>query len=505
MGTQHRLIFLLFAAVALGAGSGCKELLNKNQSDPNGLGINELGGKDVFAQALNSTVTNKSGINISTATDNYDYATQWMGYLARTTSFAPSGAQEQMETFGLNNSFSDGNWASLYHNIYDYNFVIGNSAAHSILPGAARVMRTMLFQDLVDQFGNIPYSKAAQPTVTITPTYDSAAVIYKDLVVQMDSAIAAIQASQSTTDDGSDILFKGSKPLWLAFANTIKLRILLRQVPNGDQTYVASEIATMVQQGNGFLGAGQDALVQPGYSDATSQTQNPFWSAYGFLPGTTTSTQNNNFFVANTFMLNFLTSTADPRIGFFYAKNGNGGYGGNPFGSGLNPAAQLSAIGPGILQSPGMPALLFSAAQSFFMQAEAVQRGLMTGSYQTLFKEGVEESFRYLGVPNAAAAADAFIAGSSSPYVNIGTSANPLQTILYQKWVCECELDGLEAYCDYRRTGYPVISPVSAAAPNSPMPKRLLYPQTEYTQNTANVTAEAQQSTDLYTKIFWAQ
>ncbi|HXB96062.1 MAG TPA: SusD/RagB family nutrient-binding outer membrane lipoprotein [Puia sp.] len=504
MGTQHRLYLILFAFTVLGLG-GCKKLLNKNQEDPNGLGINSLGGKDVFAQALNSTVTNKIGANISSATNNYDFATQWMGYWARTTSFAPSGSQEQMETFGLTNSFSDGNWQSLYHNIYDYNFVMANSSPNSILPGASRVMRTMVFEDLVDQFGNIPYSQAAQPNSTITPKYDSAATIYKDLVVQMDSAIAAIQASQSTTDDASDILFKGSKSLWLAFANTIKLRILLRQVPNGDQSYVQTEINTIVQQGSGFLGAGQDALIQPGYTDATSQTQNPFWSDYGSLPGTTTSTQNNNFFIANSFMVNFLTSTADPRLGFFYGKNGQGGYGGNFFGSSLSSSKVLSPIGAGILQSASMPAWLFSASQSFFMQAEAVQRGLMSGSYQTLFKQGVEESFRYLGVPNAQAAADQFISTSASDFVNITTSTNPLQTILYQKWVAECELDGFEAYCDYRRTGLPVISQVSAAAPGQPMPKRILYPQSEYTQNTINVTAENQTSSDLYTKIFWAQ
>ena len=39
---------------------------------------------------------------------------------------------------------------------------------------------------------------------------------------------------------------------------------------------------------------------------------------------------------------------------------------------------------------------------------------------------------------------------------------DPLQTILYQKWVAECELDGFEAYSDYRRTGFPVIAQVSA-------------------------------------------
>jgi hypothetical protein len=203
-------------------------------------------------------------------------------------------------------------------------------------------------------------------------------------------------------------------------------------------------------------------------------------------------------------MLDFLMMTNDPRIAYFYSKNSLGSYGGNAFGSGLTPSTQLSPIGPGILKSASMPALLFSASQSYFMQAEAVERGLMPGDYHTLFMHGVEESFRYLGVPNSQAAADIFIASSSSPLVNLAVSTNPLETIMYQKWVAECELDGFEAYCDYRRTGYPVIPTPSVAVPGQPLPKRLLYPESEYTQNTANVMAQHQTAADLYTKIFWA-
>jgi len=502
MGIQKKLFQIMVFCFAIAIVS-CKKQLDTNLTDPNGLGINSLTGKDVFAQALDASLINKTSFNIITATDNYDFANQWMGYWARTTSFAPSGVQEQMETFGLNNSSSDGAWESLYHNIYDYNFVIDHSQANSILPGAARIMRAMVFQDLVDQFGNIPYFQACQPTVTILPKYDSANVIYKDLVVQIDSAIAAVQASQSTTDDASDIMFKGDKNLWTQFGNTIKLRVLLRQVPNGDQSYVSTAISTITQQGGGFLGAGQDAAMNPGFSDQTSQTQNPFWADYGFLPNGGGPNQNFNFFIANNLMLNFLDSTADPRLAFFYTKNSNGTYGGNNFGSSLTSVPDLSSIGTGILQTPSMPGLLFSASQSFFMQAEAVQRGLLSGDYQSLFKQGVEESFRYLGVPNPTTAADNFISTSTNGLVNISISANPLQTILYQKWVAECELDGYEAYSDYRRTGFPFIAIPSYAVPGQPIPKRLLYPESEYTQNPANVNAQNQQPSDINTKIFW--
>jgi len=89
--------------------------------------------------------------------------------------------------------------------------------------------------------------------------------------------------------------------------------------------------------------------------------------------------------------------------------------------------------------------------------------------------------------------------------VNIAVSTNPLQTILYQKWIAECGLDGLEAWSDYRRTGYPFIDVPSYAAPGLATPKRILYPESEYTQNAANVNAQNQVPSSIYTPLFWGR
>jgi hypothetical protein len=507
--------FVIFCVVVITV--SCKKQLDTNLSDPNGVGIIAISGKDVFSQALVATVSNKIGVSTA-GSDNTDYCQNWMGYWARNTDWASSGAQAQVENFQIPTSAANGPWQSLYHNIYDYNYVIGNSSANSILPGASRIMRAMVFQDLVDQFGNIPYFQAGNPAIT-TPKYDSATTIYADLINQIDTAITLINASQATPDDVSDVMFKGSKTLWVQFANTIKLRILLRQVPNtANQAYVATQIGNIIQQGGGFLGPGQDVLINPGFADATTK-QSPFWAQYGFQPGGSpgppqvgTYYENYNFFCANVNMLNFLNTTADPRLGYFYGLNAStpAGYGANVLGSSNTPVSETSPIGPGILQKATMPALLFSASQSLFMQAEAAQRGLITGSYTALFQQAVEESFRYLGVPSYASVADNFIANSASGFVNIGTSSNPLQTILYQKWVAECELDPLESYSDYRRTGYPVFTLISTSVPaGTPMPVRLLYPQSEYTQNGANLQANlgaaTQPASDIYRNIFWGQ
>ncbi len=181
---------------------------------------------------------------------------------------------------------------------------------------------------------------------------------------------------------------------------------------------------------------------------------------------------------------------------------------GNVLGLSNNSVSNTSPIGPGILQSASMPAWLITASQSLFMQAEAAQRGMIPGNANTLYQEAQEESFRYLKVPNDKIAADQFITGSSNPLVNISSSPNPLMTIMYQKWVADCELDPLEAYSDYRRTGYPVLNFISSSVPpGTPMPVRLLYPQSEYTQNAANLQANlgtsVQPPSAIYQKIFW--
>lgn len=496
MSSKNKQLSVL-ALVLLIAFASCSKKLDSNLHDPNGTPSNELKGADYFAGALVELIYSKQGINLYNATDNYDYAQQWMGYFARNNGWAASGGQQTMEDFQLTNNFGNGVWGSLYHNIYDLNFVIDNSSKNSILPGAARVVRTMLFQDLVDQYGNIPYSQAEQPLVTLTPGYDSAAAIYKDLVVQIDTAVTQISASQSTADDASDVLFKGNKDLWLQLANTIKLRILMRQVPNGDMTYVKTEIATIQSQGSGFLSV--DALVQPNFANLPTKG-NPFWQAYG--PGS----QNYNSFCANVLMINFLDSINDPRVHYFYKPLGNGAIGGEQFGNNIYAQnGTTSPFGPGVLQGPTQPGVLMLAATSLFMQAEAVQRGLLTGSAATLFKQGVEASFGYLGFPNAVDSADAYLSGSTNGMVNFASSTNPLQTILYQKWIAECCIDGLEAYNDYRRTGYPFIAVPSYGAVGAPMPQRLLYPETEYTQNPVNVNAQNQGSDAINTPLFWAQ
>lgn len=501
--------YLALGCLILSAGA-CTKKLDSNTQNPNAITTNNITGKDVFTSAIQNTVYNSNSTNVTNppplvpTTNGISTLTQqWMGAWARTTSYSASGTQYQIETFALTNNFGDNFWAPMYHNMGDYNFVISKSVDGSILPGACAVMKAVVFQNLVDIFGDIPYSQALIPTIT-KPAYDKATAIYADLPLKLDSAMAQINGSKSTSDDAGDIMFKGDKAKWLAFANTIKLRILLRQIPN------AATAASLQAEMNktisyGFLGAGQDATVNPGYKDAANQ-QNPFWAVFGFQVGSTNPYQSNTFYIANQTMIDYMKSTNDPRLSYLYTLAPNGSYSGNYLGDAGRPIGQISSIGTGILQSPSMPGVVLTASNALFLQAEAAQRGLISGDYNALFGQAVAEHFRYLGVPNAATAAAAYINGATDPRIKPGAGgADPIEAIIYQKWVANAQIDGLEMWCDYRKTGYPDRTKPSTnpAASGKLIPKRLLYPQTETSQNPGNYAAQNQQSSDIYTKIFW--
>jgi hypothetical protein len=87
--------------------------------------------------------------------------------------------------------------------------------------------------------------------------------------------------------------------------------------------------------------------------------------------------------------------------------------------------------------------------------------------------------------------------------VDFNASTNKLNAIAYQKWLCLANFNGLEAWSEYRKNGYPAtpqsINYVGAATSR---PLRLFYPGSELGSNGDNV--KAQGTIDpLTTRIFW--
>ncbi len=483
-------LIIFFSVVVLVTEMGCKkDYLNIN-TNPNS--ASNTTPELVLPAALARTAARQ--IN------NYTFISGWMGYWSISGSYAISN--NDFTTYQQTTQFGNGLWFIIYDNLEDYNYVEqqGRIQGQGFYEGAAKIMKAYEYQQLVDMFGDVPYTDALQGTGVILPTYTNAQSIYDSLMLNLDAAVTLMENSPVVTRTG-DIFFTGDNTKWVQLANTLKLRILLRQSQIGRDSYIQTELAKITADGNGFLAA--DASANPGYQNADGK-QNPFWDFNYNASGTYT----NDFWRANRYALDFYSNNNDPRLGLIYKpiSGSTTVYQGNYIGQSVGAivGSATSVFGPGVLKSFSQTAVVVSAAESYFLQAEAVQRGWLTGDAKALYQKGVTASFTYLGVPSATTAATAYYTQAGKQDVNWDEAADKLALIISQKWAAMNTVTPFEAWADYRRLGLPAEIPLSQSpyVDVAAIPVRIIYPEIEYTTNAVNVPAQADGAHHT-SKLFW--
>ena len=406
--------------------------------------------------------------------------------------------------------------STFYARVFDYAYdtvlaqfnelVTLEGAENGYYQAIGMIMESLHFQILVDTYGDIPYTEALARGGNATPAYDDGLAVYEGIMVDLSDAIDLISATaadgtisavQPGNDDG---VFGGDMDMWKRFANTIKLRILVRQSDmSGRDGYIQAEFDKIAAEGSGFMNT--DVTVNIGYGQITDQ-QNRFWNDLG-QDVSGTNRLSNDATCATPYALDRLTDTNDPRINYLFELPDTGhlgvvqglqDYGGTEF---FTPAL-VSNIGPGLLKSPSQDGIIYSAAESYFNRAEAVLKGFISSDAKTMYEAGIQASFNYLGAGNASA-----YYSQVTPTVGWDNSSNKLEAIMVQKWLGLMGVNALQTWFDYSRTGYPSDLPVSLTATTADRPVRLLYPSSEITSNGDNVPSQtnAQAFTD---KIFWA-
>ncbi|HET6253059.1 MAG TPA: SusD/RagB family nutrient-binding outer membrane lipoprotein [Puia sp.] len=513
--------FLIPVSFGLLLGAGCKKgTFDINSPNPNV--PSNVPAKFVLSAALaGSAVINFGG-------GYTDILNTYMGYLSISGGYIPNSA---WETYNVTSDFGANNWDGGYPLLENYNFIdktAGADPTQANFQAIAKIMKAYHFSRLVDIYNDIPYSDALNGSSgTLFPKYDKAADVYTSCLHQLDTAITIINNNpNAVSPGGQDIMFGGDMGQWIQFANTVKLRMLLNltQMSGGPST-ITAELQGLTP--SDFLGAGQDAIIQPGYTNATSTQQNPLWGDFGWSPSGSAN-GNENYLVACSYIVNFWTNTKDTyRPPLIFAPNTSQGIvRGRDFGSnngsetsptyislvGYNSNPSAGNYTSGLNVSPTSGLVFFPAFESLFLQAEAAQRGYISGDPVALYQSAVTENFRLLNVPNYAAAAAAYYSQTTGSgltqaevnEVNISASTDPITTIISQKWASLIIYDPLESWCDWRRLGIPATLPVSVfpGTTATHIPYRLLYPTSEYKYNTANVNAEGTIN-PLTSKIFW--
>ena len=354
----------------------------------------------------------------------------------------------------------------------------------------ATTVQAYVYQVLVDLYDKVPFTEALKGDQNIlTPKFDDGDKIYDSLIVRLNDALSKNLSAPTVQSPGKDdVIFNGDLDNWVKFANTLKLKIYLRQ----------SEARPDVAE------AGIESLfVSPNFltSSATfsafkdeEDNRNPVYE-------TGVSRLGGNISVSRT-LHTFLLDTDDPRRDSIMAYPKNTPTVHNTLVQGDYLAATPVNIDG--LSKPKLYPLdsvyFISAAESYFLQAEAVARYGVSGDAEELYQAGISESFKKLGV----ATDPAIIYGEGAPYEfpEDGTFSDKLEAIITQKWISFANTQGLEAFFEHNRTGYPdIFTPAVNNVTNDKLPKRLFFPQSERSRNPANL-PEIKPITE---PVWWAQ
>ncbi|HUH32775.1 MAG TPA: SusD/RagB family nutrient-binding outer membrane lipoprotein [Daejeonella sp.] len=406
-------------------------------------------------------------------------------------------------------------YAEQVKNIADMLKLTENKPELKNLHQIGRIMRALIMERITDIYGDVPYFEAGTGfyTKNFFPKYDKQQDIYTDILKELEEATTALDPAGDKPT--GDLFYRGDIEKWRRFGNTLLLRAAMRLTkvdPATAQAYVAKVV------GKTMLSNDDNAIVKH-ESEGGRETINRVSQVI------TQSYERPVAKLSRTYV-DFLKNNNDPRLGVI-AELDNGdkipadqkgmpnGYdqGGSvtdishaPNYTGLENYSRPSSW---LVKLDG-PTFVLTYAESELLLADAAQRWGIAGSALTHYNNGVSAGITYFGQydPAAAAivtqaAANAYLA--SHPY----NPANGLEMINNQFWIVTL-FNGYEAWSNWRRSGYPALTPVNypGNVTNATIPRRLPYPLSEANNNGANyqAAADAVPGGDKLTgRVWWDQ
>lgn len=382
-----------------------------------------------------------------------------------------------------------------------------NAASFPFHTAIAKILLANSMQYIVDFYGDAPYSQAFMQQQNISPKYDKGEDIYKDLVIKLNEAIATIDTAIPTANNGvnasEDVIFAGNMTGWKKFANTIKLRILLRQSKVTDPNIVQFRNAQLAQlQGQPLVDA--DVVINPGYNNSVAAQQNPLYRGYGRVVYDNSAINTNGYgyyglsdHLAKLLNGNSSKPTAgvlDPRgTKEFRAVAANP----NPLNGLVQGAPRDPNMGASNYSNLGwkyfgndstnsnMDGYMMMKSESEFLQAEAA---VLYPQYftdaQGHYTQGVTASFVFFGLTGTQVTT--YLNALNSKTVGWAGAGDKIAAIQYQRLIALTHVRPVETYINYIKTGYPE-TPLALTAVHPNKPYRLIYPTTEYTGNSGNV------------------
>ena len=374
----------------------------------------------------------------------------------------------------------------------------------------AQVLKVIAWTRATDTFGPIVYTQAGD--ADIEPKPDSQEVVYKSMLGDLENAAKILNATPNKVMEKFDLVYNGDATKWTKLANSLMLRLAVRThfvAPELAREYIAKALDPA---NGGVIEAVADEAVLKSSSKIT--LLNPMLASIDYgetrMGGTIWS---------------YLDGYNDPRIGKYFKKGTFRGMEG--YYSILNTndmpkrdsesgdTSPFFASQPNVEASTGIYWL--RASEVAFLKAEAALYGFYEGSPKEYYEKGVKLSFEENGLSGA----DEYLTRTVKPtdisamtnnwYVNYiynsrisnnnvcpswdymstekDEQEEQLQKIITQKYLAMYP-NAIEAWTEYRRTGYPYIhrpvdrsAPARIEGPGLLAPERFKFASTEYSTN----------------------
>ena len=463
---KSKLYIFTIVALFFGCTNGFDEL-QKNPNLPESINPGLLL-PSVIYNATNTHVTNGRTIGH-----------ELMQYSALNNSFT----QVQRFIFTLGNSNSV--WNGFYGTLNDI-YTIQDMAVELEDPNyeaVSLILKSWIFSVLTDVFGDIPYSEAGKGIsgANFSPVYDPQRSIYEGIFADLERANELLD-NNGTLSYGGDILFDGDILKWRKFSNSLRLRLLMRVSNRGDYD-ATSDIREIFNHPNDF------PLFESNGEHATYKYSGVLPDVF---PHSTEREFDFNGYVASEFIINTLKDLNDPRLSIYFeptklsVEAGAPEFVGLPSGIPAGDAFEFNGGRDGqslinnslFLNNSTQEGIILTYSEVQFLLAEAALRGIIDEDPKAFYDAGVTASMEF------------WEAEMDPAYLTAGpgTWDGEEETLFTQKYL-SLYWCGMEAWFDYRRTGYPGIVPGPANVNDDLMPVRLLYPTIEQSLNGTNYSA----------------
>jgi len=394
-----------------------------------------------------------------------------VGTTAMWVQYARGSARQSAAINGYIYTSSDVNnlWGSFYSGgMMDTKILMDKSLNQKtyapIYGGISKVLMAVWLGNATDLWGAIPYSEAFQGNANLTPNYDSQQQVYDTIQSLLSSAINLLKQNPTAFDinlSTNDYIFRGNTDKWIKTAWALKARYTLHL--SKKNTTWANTIINIIENQNVMTSNSDDMAFKFGTGPSV---QNPM---YQYEDQRGDMKNNLNFFNA------LAADNNDPRSLIYKATPSGGDY--------------LAGIYYGEKDSP---VELMTYSELMFIAAEAYHQAGDYANAKAFIIKGITSSIKkYKGLSDGYdATASAWLTAKVATYT--GTVDSPsLQEIITQKYVADYFKP--ESYVDYRRTGFPVLTPVNTRG----IPDRYPYATDEvlYNKNTPKTT--------IYTKLWW--